>query len=317
MKNNALKLCMLLILALVLAITSACSAKSENTAAGDAVAPVPATSAPGYAGDGGLDYAAGKPDANDNISQYGGYKIIRTFNISIETDEFDSDIEKMLNKVSELGGFSQSTYVNGRKPQAYNDPGRYASLVFRIPSDKVDEFVNSVKGIGELISANDSTEDITEQYFDRETRIEVLKIQLERLKSILVKTDNLADIIQLETEIARVTIQIEELTTELKRWDGLINYSTVNVTLNELTLKEGPSSASKTVFQRMGEGFKSTFNGVLVFAENFAVIFVSLLPALIPLGLIALIVIVLVKRSNKKRSMRLQGMNPGSDTQKQ
>lgn len=75
-------------------------------------------------------------------------------------------------------------------------------------------------------------------------------MQLERLKSILVETDNLADVIALETEIARVTMEIEALTGELRRYDALIEYTTIDITVYETVYREGPAAA-KTVGERI------------------------------------------------------------------
>lgn len=239
-----------------------------------------------------------------NAPDYGGHKVIRTIAVRFETNVFDDDYQALLDRANTLGGYVETSSVEGRKPETYRDSGRYAYLTFRIPSDKVDSFATNAKTLGTLLYYNENAEDITDSYFDSQTRLEVLNIQLERLKSILTASSELSDIIELEREIADVTLQIEELTSELRRYDGLIGYSTVNVEIQELSLTAGPTP-EKTTGERINEGFTQTLYDVATFFVDFAVWFVSALPVLVILGIIALIVVLIVRAGNKKSKQRM------------
>ena len=234
---------------------------------------------------------------------YGGRKVIRNISISLETDAFDDNVDALLKKVNEVGGYVEGSNVDGRKPQVYNDPGRYGYFTFRIPVDRVDEFVENAKGYGTLLSCNENAEDITSRYFDMETRLSVLRTQLDRLTNILVATDNLADVIELEKEIARVTLEIEELTTELRRYDGLVDYATVTVNLNELRLSQGPV-AEQTVGERIGEQFADSLYGVGTFCVNAFVWFVGALPVLLFIAAIGLAIFFIIRGGKKRREKR-------------
>lgn len=234
--------------------------------------------------------------------EFGGHKVIQNFDLRFETDCFDEDIAYINERLEAAGGYAETSSLSGKKPETYQDRGRNAYLVLRIPSNNVRGFFEDLKrDVGTLLSSDQHGDDITEQYFDTETRLSVLQTQHERLTSILVETDNLADIIALENEIARVTLEIESLTTELRRWDNLVNYATVTINLNELAPKQGPAT-SKNMGARMEDGFKSTLNGMGVFLENLLVFLVSALPVLIPLAVIALIVIFFIRRGKKMRT---------------
>ena len=128
-------------------------------------------------------------------------------------------------------------------------------------------------------------------------------MQLERLKSILVETDNLADVIALETEIARVTMEIEALTGELRRYDALIEYTTIDITAYETVYREGPAAA-KTVGERIEAGFSDSLNGVGVFFVDAFVWFVSALPVLLVLVAVVAVVLLCVRAVRKRRKAR-------------
>lgn len=239
-----------------------------------------------------------------NTPDYGGHKVIRTIAVRFETNAFDADYQALLDRASTLGGYVENSSVEGRKPDTYRDNGRYAYLTFRIPSDKTDAFASNAKTFGTLLYYNENAEDITDRYFDSETRLDVLKIQLERLTNILTASSELSDIIELEREIADVTLQIEELTSELRRYDGLIGFSTVSVEIQELSLTAGPTR-EKTTGERISDGFTKTLYDVGTFFVDFAVWFVSALPILVVLGVIAFAVVLIVRASLKKSRQRM------------
>lgn len=245
----------------------------------------------------------------DTVGGYGGHKIIRNFSLTLETSAFDADLAAILEQAEAMGGYVQYSYLYGRKPEVYGDAGRSASLTLRIPAERVDAFVSAASGCGILVSKNENTEDVTESYFDIETRLRVYEAQLERLESILVNTDNLSDILQLESEIARVTIQIESLTTTLRRYDTLIEYATVSIQLNEATLKAGPA-ATATMGERISAGFQDSLRAVGNFLENALVWFVANLPALLLIAVIAAIVLGIFFGIRHRRRARRMPPNP-------
>lgn len=289
---------------LMLLLAAGCSApKSADT--NYMAAPSEPQEAPrpeGNAVSGGAGFDKGEA-GQTSLPDYGGHKVIRTFSVSFETDSFDSDIAAILQSAAELGGYAERSVANGRKPEVYSDPGRYAYLTLRVPAEKVEAFVQGVKGYGTLTSYNENADDVTEAYFDLDTRLGVLRTQLDRLKSILVSTDNLADIIALESAISDVTLQIEQLTTQLRRYDGLISYATVEVTINELRLNEGPA-AQTSVWERIDRGFTDTLYGVGTFFVNLFIFFVSALPALVVLGAIAAIAVFIARSGVKRKRIK-------------
>jgi hypothetical protein len=113
----------------------------------------------------------------------------------------------------------------------------------------------------------------------------------------------------LESEIARVTLEIEELTSELRRWDNLVDYATVTIYLDELSPIEGPADEA-TVGERITKGFTSTLTGVGVFFQNLFVFLISASPVLVILGAIITVVLLLVRRRNKKKAAKLLKNEP-------
>ena len=247
---------------------------------------------------------------------YGGRKIIRNYDISLATNTFDDDLAYINAKLSELGGYVLSSSLSGSKPEAYGDSGRSLSMTLRVPAEKASNFVSGVQQLGKVDYIHDYTDDVTDQYFDVDTRLAVLKDQLERLRAIMVETDNLADIITLEERISEVMLQIEELTGTLKRYDALIAYTTIDISINERNAISGPAD-TKGTGERISEGFTDTLNGVATFFVNFFVWFVSSLPVLIILAAITVAVVFIVKHAVKKNRAKKAQLYAAQQQQQQ
>lgn len=293
-------------LALLLMFTLwGCAAKSAGADSADTVtaeipAEAPAAAPETTMAESEIGYVGGGENGSSFSQNYGGHKVISTYEMELRTDAFDAHYEALASKAKEMGGYVQYGNVWGTKPEVYGDSGRSAELTFRIPAEQAEAFLSFAEGNGEVVRQSVSTEDVTLDYYDRETRLEVLRTQLDRLQSILVETDNLADIIELEQAISDVTLEIEQMTTQLRRYDDLIDYATVHIYLYEESLIAGPA-ATKGFGERASEGFRSNLSGVGVFLENSLVWLISALPVLALLAVIALVVILIVRAICRKR----------------
>ena len=264
----------------------------------------PAPTSAVSAGEYGFDSVANTSDKAITAGDiYAGRKIIRNYDISLNTDNFDNDMEYIKSRISELGGYVLSSNVYGSKPEAYGDAGRTVEMTVRIPAQKAGEFVGGVEALGQLNYVRDYTDDVTDAYYDTDTRLAVLKEQLERLRAIMVETDNLGDVIQLEDRISQVMLEIESLTGTLKRYDALIDYTTVSLYIYERNAITGPAAAKSTA-DRISEGFTETLNGVGVFFVNLFVWFVSGLPVIVIAAVVVAIIVIIVRAATKKRNKK-------------
>lgn len=237
---------------------------------------------------------------------YGGHKVIKTAYMDIQTKNFDEDLGHIKEKVAELGGYVASSSIRGTKPQEYGDHGRSAEISLRVPQEKLETFMEDARGLAEVTYEDLGTDDITYEYFDTQSRLEIYQTQYDRLLKLLREAEEMEDIITLENELTRVTYEIEALTSTLKNWDDLVSFSTITVTLIERNSLLPISGGKDSMGTRMGEGFMDTLSGMAVFFEDFLVWIVSALPVLVLLILIAVIIVLIVKGSVKRSRKRRQ-----------
>ena len=169
-----------------------------------------------------------------------------------------------------------------------------------------------LKGIGTTVSSSVSGRDISLDYYDTETRLEVLETRQERLMALLEEAATLEDIIELERELADVDYEISIYEGTLRDYDSLIDYSTITITLEEVNeITEVATSDDQTIGERISSGFYSVLSVLAEFGEGLLVFIIAGSPALIILAAIILLIVWLVKRSNRKH-LKKQAENRGN-----
>lgn len=313
-----------IVLIAVLLIGAGCAAPNQAAPEAPKAMPAPAAEAEtsdaaergGWVGgSGSSENKAVKPEEAAMEQSYGGHKIIKTAGLGLETREFDRDLAYIKQKVVDMGGYVASSYISGRKPEYYNESGRYANLSIRIPQERMEAFLAEARGVATVTYENSSGEDITSSYFDTESRLKIYETQRERIMGLLEKAETMEDIISLETELSRLTYEIENLTTQLKRWDDLIDFATVNIDITEIPPATAVAS-DDSVGTRISEGFSRTLGGIVVFFENLFVFIVAASPALVLIGLIVFVIVLITRRHRRKMEKKLaEGHRPSAPLQ--
>ncbi len=235
-------------------------------------------------------------------------KYVITSEFSCETKKFDEDSDKLKAKVDELGGYFENTYVSGKDYETYTTKRTEAKI--RIPKDKFETFCVYIRETFEVVSENTSKENITESYYSAQSHYETLKVSEERLLELLKQANNLDEIIMLEKQLAEVRQQIQYYDTILKSYDNQVDYATVSVSIHSVAEYTDPGSES--FFSKIKNAFVNSWKDFAVGCGDFAVFFVECFPTLLILGVIALVIVLIIKlsiRHNRKKKARRQSQS--------
>ncbi len=245
------------------------------------------------------DTAAGDA-SEESASVKDARKIIETIFYHVQTKNFDEFVSTLETQALSVGGYIEQSDVSGN---TYDDVGsRYASFTFRIPSDKVDDFTNTVSDNSTVTSKTVNTEDVTLEYVDMESRIKALKVEKESLEQLLSSATSTTEIIEIRDMLTDVIYEIESYESQLRTFDNLIDYTTITVEISEV---EHPVVVhEQTTWQRIGTNLADNFRGLWNFLVELFVFIVSSLPYLLFVGVIVVLVILLVKLSIKKSKKR-------------
>lgn len=146
-----------------------------------------------------------------------GRKLIRTVSLSLQTKEFDSVLNSLKTKTTELGGYVENSSISGNS-YSYTTT-RYASYTIRIPADKLTEFVDIVGELGNVTQENESVEDVTLQYVDVESHKKALETEQARLMELLSTAENMEDLLAIESKLSDIRYEIESYESQLRLLD--------------------------------------------------------------------------------------------------
>ncbi len=243
-------------------------------------------------------------------------KIIRRVNMEVETQEFDQLIKTINQKIEALGGYVESSSITGQR-YYYSQESRYGKIVARIPGEHLEEFTGAVSNVANVVTSEMTTENITLQYVDIESRKKALQIEQERLFAILEKEDTLENIITLESRLSDIRYELQSIESQLRTYDNQVEYSTVTLSIYEVERITPTTPVKKTVWNRIQTGFSNTMFQISEGVKNFVVWFVVNLPYLIIWGVILTAIVLFTRKIYQKHDRKNRNeTNPERNTEK-
>ncbi len=226
-------------------------------------------------------------------------KIIYTAHMEMQTLDYETADTAISELVKSCGGYFERRSVSNRS-SGY----RYGEYTVRVPVAEYEHFCNQIGELCHVTYAQSFAENISEAYYDTAARLETAEIKLDRLQELLKKADNMADIITIESAISETEYTIESLTGTLRRYDALVDYSTVTVSLSEVYKLSGTETAPETFGDRMGNAFTDGFRSAIDFFEDLMVGLASAWVSLIVLAVIVIVLVTLLRRKLKSRKKK-------------
>ena len=164
--------------------------------------------------------------------------VIRSGDMEFEVESFDAAIATVTKLVTSLQGAFVAT-VNSEKLPNGKVKG---SITLRTPPEHLDGLVLDLrrelgKG-GELKGVKISSQDITKQYTDMESRLKAARAMELRLLAIIKDgKGEIKQLLEAEKELGVWRTKIEEVEGELRYFSNLAALSTLTITLNEKELR--------------------------------------------------------------------------------
>lgn len=250
-----------------------------------------------YAEDAEAPAASPAEEGGQADSRLDNAKMIYTASIEAETMDFDACAADLEALVEELGG-----YMEYASASSYSDGLRAGSYTVRVPSARFRDFLKSVGELSHIVDQDQRAENISEEYYDIESRLATQETKLERLQMLLAKAENMEDIITLESAIAETELQIEQLTGSLRRYDSLVDFATIEIRLREVPRLTTVEEAPPTFASQLGNAFADGLYGFGEFLQGLAIFLAYNWTWLVLLALIVLLVIRVSRRKQAQRS---------------
>lgn len=152
-------------------------------------------------------------------------KITHDLTLTLEVANTNDSVTQISSEVQKLGGYVVEALQNG------SDSHSFAHLTLKIPADKLAGLRYSLSSWGKILDQHMVANDITNQYYDSQVRLQTLETEEKRYLEILNQAKTVEDVLKVENALGNIRQQIEQLKGQLKLWNNIVEYSTVNLQL--------------------------------------------------------------------------------------
>lgn len=284
-----------LVLLMLLSLLAGCGASSKASADYAVMEEMAEAEAPMAAA--GNSLTSNSSRGSDALPE--NRKWIITVDMSAETEDLDTLLDALDEKITDLNGYVEDQNIyNGSSYSSRRY--RSASLTVRIPAEDVDQFTQEVSGISNVVRTNKNLEDVTLSYTATESRVKALETEEARLLELMEQAENMSDLLEIEARLTDVRYELENYTSQLRTYDNKIDFATIYLSIEEV--QEYTPVEEETLWERISGGFVSSLKGLGEGALEVLVWVIVSSPYLVVWGIIAAVVIVLVKRHRKRKT---------------
>lgn len=261
--------------------------------------------APGYAENGSAEKVDGT-DSSLTSTSGDGSKIIKTANVTAETQTYAAATEQLKALITSMGGhISNSSASENASYRSDGKTEKRANYTIKIPSEQFDSFISGLSSIFNITNLTTSTEDVSESYFTLQARINTLQTKREGLLSMLKNVDVNTDFTtwqKINSELTEIDTQLNIYNEQLKALEGRVAFSTVTLSVREVA--EYTETEEKGYGAEVLDALNGSLSAVLEFFKGLLIVVIYALPFLLIIGGCAVVVVVIIRSSIKRRRAR-------------
>ena len=113
------------------------------------------------------------------------------------------------------------------------DLGGFGTLTLSVPADKLDSALDQLsKQVGTVLRRNTSSQDVTAQYVDTESRLKTMRSSVERVRTLMAQAKDIGQVVVLESEMSRRQADLESLESQLAALKTNVERSMLAVSLS-------------------------------------------------------------------------------------
>ena len=221
---------------------------------------------------------------NINIPQ----KIVKSASLRFETD----DLEKTFTQIQTAITANKGSVQNDFQEKSYDNISR--NVTVRVPNQNFESFLEAIsKGVSYFDEKNISSQNVTEEFIDLNSRLNTKRKLEARYLEILQKANKISEILEIEKQISVIREEIEAKEGRLKYLENRVSESTITINFYKtIAEKEGMKiSYGSKIWNAIKSGFFSL--------SDFLISIVSVWPFII---LFVVLVYFIRKRLKRKKA---------------
>lgn len=159
-------------------------------------------------------------------------KIIRTADVSLEVDSYESTLAKLTDLVAAEKGM-----IAGSSVQKLANGKIRATVTLRIPPESFASVLAKVGALGTVRNQDVGSQDVTKAYVDLESRLKSKETLVERLRKLLSEgKGTVKELMEVEVQMGAAIEALEQIKGEIKYYDNQVGLSTITLRVSEKDL---------------------------------------------------------------------------------
>jgi hypothetical protein len=250
-----------LALVVLLLVPVSCAARAPEPAPEPAPYPkaMPPMVIPG--GEGAYDVVTLPSTAEERM-------IIRTGEMSLVVKDVTQGCNDIARLAARLDGYVVSSSIWGEEAEMRG------WISIRVPDDKFDQALAELRNLAVRVkSESTSSQDVTEEYIDLESRLKNAEATEKQYLALLEKATDVEDILKIYESLSRVRQEIEQIKGRMQYLERTSSMSLISVQLEpEATAKPLVHAGWSAL-----EALKSAVRGIVIFGQWLSIIAIWLL----------------------------------------
>lgn len=151
--------------------------------------------------------------------------LILTATIALRADDPWAIADRVQAITTGLGGDVLALSQSGAKDQ------KSSTLTIRVPQASFNDALRQIRSIGdvEVVSSGVNGQDVTDQFVDLQARLKAKQGEEQRYLALLTRADKVDDILKIDSVLAQVRTQIEQLQGQVNSIKAKTAFSTITV----------------------------------------------------------------------------------------
>lgn len=205
-------------------------------------------------------------------------KIIKNASLNIEVEDYNKFNSLVHESAKQWGG-----YV-AQEEQQSTEYKKENTLIIKIPVDQFDNIVQSLTaGKEKVLVKRITSQDVTGEVVDTRARMEAKRSARQRYMDLLKQAKNMEEILQVQTVIDNIQVEIESASGRVNYLTHASAYSTIQLTFFQVI---NPNAVDNTTEPSFGVKVLNALKNGLVWMGDLVVLLMNLWPlALLATGL--------------------------------
>ena len=222
-------------------------------------------------------------------------KIIYTAKLDLVVEDFSPIPTKINELANRFDGYIAGSDISGSAGSRRN-----GSWEVRVPVDHYEQFLDAARGLGEPRGESCDSEDVSDEFYDLDSRIRNKQKEETRLLKLLEDaTGKLEEILKVEKELSRVRGEIERMQGRIRVINDLTAMTTVNLSVEEI--KDYVPPAAPGYATRVSRTFQASIAELVSFGQTVSIAAVAVTPWAIVLLPPVLVIWLVAKRRMRRK----------------